>query len=38
VFIPARFNTTYLVRMFVEDVNDNVITEQDQTVTTPAAS
>jgi hypothetical protein len=38
VFIPASFNTTYLVRMLVEDVNDNVITEQDQTVTTPAAS
>jgi hypothetical protein len=36
-FIPASFNTTYLVRMFVEDIHDNVITEQDQTVTTPAA-
>jgi hypothetical protein len=38
VFIPASFNTTYLVRMFVEDNTDNVITEQDQTVTTPPAS
>lgn len=38
VFIPASFSTTYLVRMFVEDLNDNVITEQDETVTTPASS
>jgi hypothetical protein len=34
VFIPASFNTTYLVRMLVED-SQGVITEQDQTVTTP---
>jgi hypothetical protein len=38
VFIPARFNTPYLVRMLVEDNKDNVIAEQDQTVTTPSAS
>jgi hypothetical protein len=38
VLIPARFNTTYLVHMFVEDSNDNVLVAQDQTVTTPAAS